>query len=142
MNGGSPGHPVWPVVAISASTAARICSGNAGQASTTCASSGSLGMLRAPANSANGVSTAPDSAPPVSESGVFPEESEACSSPSSPISGEILNRVAKHLQAGAFVAGGAVAGPVGVLRGEDVPFGVGHQAQDAAGRVAQTGDVG
>ena len=49
-------------------------------------------------------------------------------------------RPPKEGQAVALLAGGA-GGPAGVLRGGDEALGVWHEAEDAAGLVAQAGDV-
>ena len=53
---------------------------------------------------------------------------------------EVADRVAEELQAVAFVERRA-ARPLRVLRAVDEPLGVRHQAEDAAGGVADAGDV-
>ena len=53
---------------------------------------------------------------------------------------EVLDRVAEEAQAGSFAAQ-AEAGPVGMLRGKQKTFGVRHQAEHSAARIAQAGEV-
>ena len=54
---------------------------------------------------------------------------------------KIFHRVAEHLEALTFGGLGLTAGPLRVLRRVDVTFRVRHQAQYAAGFVAQARDV-
>ena len=73
------GHRSAPAASPAALTIARMSaftpSGSVGQASMMLARSGSIGAFSAP--------TAPDSAPPIPETGVFPEENDVGSSPAS-----------------------------------------------------------